>query len=167
MAPPVIRFWERIVLFLAQGCGLGWSPVAPGTFGSLGGILLVWGLQQVPLWWGVTAAVAFAVVGVWICTQAGRILGREDPGSVVWDEIAAFPIVFAGTALTPVTAILGFLWFRLFDVSKPYPISKLEKLPRGWGVMSDDLLAGVFAWMGLRATLWIWGILQNGGGVGG
>lgn len=162
MAPPVIRFWERIVLFLAQGCGLGWSPVAPGTFGSLGGILLVWGLQSVPTWGGVLLAAAFALIGVWICTVAGRILGREDPGSVVWDEIAAFPIVFAGTTLTPFSAILGFLWFRLFDVSKPYPISKLERLPRGWGVMSDDLLAGAYAMLGLRATLWIWTALQSG-----
>jgi len=151
------RFWNQIVLFLATGCGLGWSPVAPGTFGSLGGLVLVYGLSQLPLWGQIAGEIAFVASGVWICTRAGQLMGRVDPPSVVWDEIAAFPIVFAGVPLNPWTAVLGFLWFRLFDISKPFPINRLERLPGGWGVMSDDLMAGVFAALGLQATIWLGG----------
>lgn len=151
------RFWNQIVLFLATGCGLGWIPVAPGTFGSLGGLVLVYGLSQLPLWGQIAGEIAFVASGVWICTRAGQLMGRVDPPSVVWDEIAAFPIVFAGIPLNPWTAVLGFLWFRLFDISKPFPINRLERLPGGWGVMSDDLMAGVFAALGLHATIWLGG----------
>lgn len=147
---------DRCVLFLAQGCGLGWSPRAPGTVGSLGGLILVWGMQCLGFnWTYVAVEIVVIAVGIWFCTRAGQLLGLEDPQSVVWDEIAAFPIVFWGIVLTPLTAVLGFLWFRLFDVSKVWPIKYLERLPAGWGVMADDLLAGIFAAGGLRMTLWI------------
>ncbi len=151
------KFGDQIVLFLATGCGLGWIPVAPGTFGSLGGLVLVYGLSLLPLWGYIAGEVAVIAVGIWLCTRAGQLLGRLDPPSVVWDEIAAFPIVFAGVTLNPWTAVLGFLWFRLFDIAKPFPINRLERLPAGWGVMSDDLMAGVFAAIGLQATIWLGG----------
>ena len=154
-SPPSIP--DRIVLFLASGCGLGWIPVAPGTFGSLLGPVLVHGLNQLPNWGYVAGELAFILVGIRLCTRAGQLLGRTDPPSVVWDEIAAFPIVFAGVPLTPWTAVLGFLWFRLFDISKPFPVNRLERLPAGWGVMCDDLMAGVYAALGLRATIWLLG----------
>ncbi|MES2788478.1 MAG: phosphatidylglycerophosphatase A [Planctomycetota bacterium] len=157
MPVPNLRLADRFVLFLATGFGLGWAPVAPGTFGSLGGLVLVYGLSFPPTWGYLAGEIAVIAAGVWICTRAGQLLGRMDPPSVVWDEIAAFPIVFAGVPLTPWTAILGFLWFRLFDIAKPFPINRLERLPRGWGVMSDDLMAGVFAALGLRATIWLGG----------
>lgn len=151
---------DRCALFLAQGCGLGWSPRAPGTFGSLGGLALVLVMQQTLPNIGsyIAAEIAVVSLGVWLCTRAGQLLGLEDPGSVVWDEIAAFPIVFFGIAMTPLTAVLGFIWFRVFDISKIWPIKYLERLPAGWGVMADDLLAGVYAAGALRLTLWI--ILQ-------
>jgi phosphatidylglycerophosphatase A len=146
---------DRCVLFLAQGCGLGWSPRAPGTFGSLGGLVLVWGMQYLNLWSYLAVEFAVIALGVWFCTRAGQLLGVTDPQSVVWDEIAAFPIVFFGVLLTPLSAVLGFIWFRLFDITKVWPIKHLERLPSGWGVMADDLLAGVFAAGGLNLTLWI------------
>lgn len=146
-----------MVLFLATGCGLGWIPFAPGTFGSLGGLVLVYGLSYLPPGGYIAAEVAFILLGVWICTRAGQLMGKVDPGSVVWDEIAAFPIVFAGVAMTPWTAVLGFGWFRLFDISKPFPVNRLEKLPAGWGVMADDLMAGVYAMLALHATVWLAG----------
>lgn len=146
---------DSIVLFLATGCGLGWAPKAPGTFGSLGGLILVWAIRFLPV--AAQAAVALAVIaiGVWLCTRAGQLLGRSDPPSVVWDEIAAFPIVFAAIPLTPLTAVLGFAWFRLFDISKPFPIHRLEQFSAGWGVMADDLMAGVYAMLGLHLTVWL------------
>lgn len=152
-----MSFRDRLVLFLATGCGLGWIPFAPGTFGSLGGLVLVYGLNHLPIGGYIAAEVAFILLGVWICTRAGQLLGKVDPGSVVWDEIAAFPIVFAGVVLTPWTAVIGFVWFRLFDISKPFPVNRLEKLPAGWGVMADDLMAGVYAALGLHVTVWLAG----------
>ena len=157
MPSAISKIGNQIVLFLATGCGLGWIPFAPGTFGSLGGLVLVYGLSHLPLWGYIAAELAFIIVGVWICTRAGQLMGRVDPGSVVWDEIAAFPIVFAGVPLNPWTAVFGFVWFRLFDIAKPFPINRLERLPRGWGVMSDDLMAGIYAAACLRATIWLGG----------
>ncbi len=148
---------DRLVLFLATGCGLGWIPFAPGTFGSLLGLALVYGLQWLPVWGYIGGEAAIIAVGIWLCTRAGQLLGQTDPPSVVWDEIAAFPIVFAGIPLTPLTAILGFAWFRLFDISKPFPVNRLERLPAGWGVMADDLMAGVYAALGLRGSIWLIG----------
>jgi phosphatidylglycerophosphatase A len=74
---------------------------------------------------------------------------------VVCDEIAAFAIVFALTPVTWMTAAVGFAWFRVYDIAKPWPISRLERLPGGWGIMADDLLAGVFAAAALHGTLWL------------
>lgn len=148
------------MLFLATGCGLGLAPVAPGTFGSLGGLVLVYALSWLPLAGQVGVELVVIALGVWLCTRAGQLLGRMDPPSVVWDEIAAFPIVFAGVALTPLTAILGFAWFRLFDISKPFPIHRLERFPAGWGVMADDLMAGVYASLGLHLTIWLLSLIH-------
>jgi phosphatidylglycerophosphatase A len=91
-------------------------------------------------------------------TEAAAHFGRHDPPACVIDEIAAFPVVFAGVALglypfNLQSAALGFGLFRLFDIWKPPPVRTLERLPRGWGVMADDLLAGVYAGVSL------WGVM--------
>ncbi len=146
--------WEHVALFLATGFGIGWIPVAPGTFGSLWGLPLVWLLQhgvplpggeaaRAPFQW--VAGVAIFLIGIPLCGTAARLIGRADPGPVVWDEIAAFPVVFAFVTITPLTAVLGFLLFRIFDVWKPWPAYRLEYLPGGLGVMADDFAAGVYA----------------------
>ncbi len=138
---------NRIILLLATGLGIGYSRWAPGTVGSLWGPLLVWGMQSSGLTgvgWGLTA-ISIACVGVPICDGAARLMDRKDPGSVVWDEIAAFPLVFAVTEVTWATVVLGFVCFRLFDITKPWPIRHFERLPGGWGIMADDLVAGIYA----------------------
>jgi len=148
---------DRAALILATGCGLGYAPKAPGTFGSLLGLPLVWlieGMKSSPMAYGVFA-VLFCLVGVPICSRGATLFGREDPPQVVYDEIAAFPIVFAFTALTPLSAVLGFVWFRVFDIIKPWPLRRFELLPRGWGIMADDVVAGVFACGGLWVSVWL------------
>lgn len=144
---------DRVVMLLATGCGFGASPKAPGTVGSLWGPPLVWTMQQAGLsgWSWAVATVLIALVGVPICARAATLIGRKDPGSVVYDEIAAFPIVFAVTPVTWQTALLGFGLFRLFDVWKPWPIRRFERLPNGWGIMLDDLIAGGYA----AGLLWL------------
>ncbi|MCA9074871.1 MAG: phosphatidylglycerophosphatase A [Planctomycetaceae bacterium] len=138
---------DRVTMLLATGLGFGYSPWAPGTVGSLWGPILVWWMQSAGLTgvgWFVTSLI-IALIGVPICKRAASILGVKDPGSVVWDEIAAFPLVFAFTQVTPATAFLGFVCFRVFDIAKPWPIRRFERLPGGWGIMADDLVAAVFA----------------------
>ena len=142
---------DRIVLALATGLGTGLSPKAPGTVGSLLGPPLVWGcaLALPPL--GLLAvAVVFITIGPAICTRASKLLGSHDPGSVVYDEIAAFWLVFApqlamGQELTWPILLAGFVLFRIFDITKLWPVSRLEKLPDGTGIMADDLAAGAMA----------------------
>lgn len=78
-------------------------------------------------------------------------MGGKDPGAVVFDEIAAFPVVFLLVPVDLTTGLLGFLWFRFFDIAKPWPIRWFERFPGGWGIMADDLVAGVYS----GASLWL------------
>jgi len=130
-------------------------PFAPGTFGSLLGPPLVWCVQQlVPLAGGQFAiGILLILLGVPICNIGARRLGKKDPGAVVYDEIAAFFVVFSLVSVSWKSAGFGFLLFRLFDITKPWPIRRLEKLPKGWGVMADDLQAGLYASISLFALM--------------
>ncbi len=141
---------ERLLLFVATGCGLGYAPLAPGTFGSLAGLPLAWGLQHLPLWGRCVAAVLFFVAGIPVCGVGARLLGLKDPGPVVFDEIGAFAVVFLLTPVNWLSAVIGFVLFRLFDILKPWPANRLERLPGGLGIMADDCAAGIYA----AAVLW-------------
>lgn len=152
--PPTML--DRLAWLYATGCGLGLAPKAPGTIGSLLGPPLMWGWQSLdrPIYVSLIVWLLSILLGVAAAGRVSRRRGQSDPGCVVCDEIAAFAIVFAWTQLTWGTALLGFAWFRLFDIAKPWPIRFLERLPGGWGIMADDLAAGVFAAAALQATLW-------------
>ena len=144
---------DNIVLFVAAGCGLGYSPFLPGTIGSLLGLALAWALQQsgLPLaLWPAVVGLLF-IIGIPVCGRAARRLGRSDPPSVVFDEIAAVPLVFLAVPWNLTTAVAGFLWFRLFDIVKPWPIHRLERLEGGLGIMIDDILAALYA----AGSLWL------------
>ena len=152
-----LNLLDRLAWLYATGCGIGMAPKAPGTFGSLLGPLLVWGWQSLsrPMHESVIVTLVGVLLGVGASQRTARRYGLSDPGCVVCDEIAAFAIVFALTPVTWTTAVIGFVWFRVFDIAKPWPISRLEHLPGGWGIMADDLLAGVFAAAALHGTLWL------------
>lgn len=152
---PAANRRDRALNILATGLGLGYFPRAPGTVGSLLGPPLIWGLglggahpMLTALWGGV-----FFLAGVPICNAGSRVLNAKDPGQVVFDEIAAFFWVFLFAPLTLPTAALGFFLFRAFDIVKPWPIRRIERLPRGWGIMADDALAGLMAG-GILAVVW-------------
>lgn len=143
---------DLIAVTLGTGLGIGFAPFAPGTFGSVWGPVLVWGVQQagLPVATVLGIAVAFIAAGIPICTAASAALGKHDPGEVVYDEIAAFWIVFLphiifGRPIGSLAIIGGFAFFRVFDIAKPWPVNRLEKLPDGLGIMADDLAAGVYA----------------------
>jgi phosphatidylglycerophosphatase A len=91
------------------------------------------------------------LIGIPICAGGARLLGLKDPGAVVFDEIAAFSVVFLFVPFTWWTTVAGFLMFRLFDIWKPWPARRLERLPGGLGIMADDFVAGFYA----SACLWL------------
>jgi phosphatidylglycerophosphatase A len=115
----------------------------------------VWGIQHlaVPLAEPLAAVILF-LIGIPICSAGARLLAAKDPGAVVFDEIAAFPVLFLGMPLNLATGAMGFVLFRMFDVWKPWPASRLEHLPGGLGIMADDCAAAVYAAAGLWLIDW-------------
>ena len=106
------------------------------------------------MWTGLLLAVPIFAIGVPICNRATAVLKAKDPGCIVFDEVAAFPQVFAVVEVTWLSAAIGFAWFRLFDISKLWPGKRLEQLPGGLGVMADDTIAGMYAGVALWTTMW-------------
>lgn len=144
--------------FFTSFFGLGLLPIAPGTWGSLP-IAVVFGLMCYYGASAVAVSVVMActvVIASAVCVLFGpgvmNDLGKEDPGEIVADEAAGQALAFIGVYAASgqeilILSVVGFLAFRLFDISKPWPCKKLEKLDGGWGVLADDLMAGVYAWI--------------------
>ena len=88
---------------------------------------------------------ALFILGIPICHRGAQLRNSKDPGSIVWDEITAFPIVYAFASLNWTSLIIGFGLFRFFDIVKPWPVKQFEKLPGGLGIMADDVVAGIYA----------------------
>lgn len=158
---------DHAALALAT-CGVGFLPVAPGTWGSLVGVGLYlasrslslrafaaaeaggWSLPPLEAWRTTCVLLVLTVLtlaGVWAASRAESLLRRKDPGAVVIDEVVGqlltFVFVPAGAGMWAIMA--GFLAFRVFDIWKPYPVRRLEALESGLGVMADDVLAGFYA----------------------
>ncbi len=144
------------VMFLATGGNVGRIPVASGTFGSLVGLPIVYIFSWMD--WTI-AAIGTAVLiffSVWVAHLAEQQLKAKDPGCIVIDEIAGMCVTMLGIPLTLSTGAAGFFLFRLFDVIKPPPARQMEKrLKGGWGVVMDDVAAGVMANIVLRIGLWL------------
>lgn len=146
----------RLARAIATGLGSGYSPVAPGTAGSLLGLLLFWPMAGIPLVWLAAAIVALFFVGVAASAAVAAQVGVHDPGIVVVDEVIGMWITLALLPFTPLTALFGFLLFRLMDIVKPYPARAFEQLPGGWGIVADDVMAGIYANLALRLGLYLW-----------
>ena len=138
---------------VATAFGAGFSPIAPGTAGSLVGLALFWPLQMTPPWMQVAATVVVYLAGVAASARLARRLGRKDPGAAVIDEVVGMWLALLFLPFTPATAVAGFLLFRALDVFKPWPARQFESLPGGWGIMTDDVMAAVYANLLLRAAL--------------
>lgn len=150
MKSPLTASLRGVVLFLATGGYVGFSPYAPGTFGTLWGLPLAWAITLLPgLLWQVGLILTLLLVGVPLCGRAAEFLGKKDPGAVVWDEIVTVPIVFLGwqhaELSNPWLLLAGFVLHRIFDISKLPPANQLERLPGGWGIMADDVAAACYA----------------------
>ncbi len=137
---------DFIALAIAT-CGVGYLPLAPGTFGSLVGVGLFLLLRANPLVI-LVAIVAVTLVGIWAATRTEELSDRKDPGKIVVDEVAGQLIALFPLTLFPrwstLAVIISFILFRFFDIVKPYPANRLQELNGGAGVMFDDLVAGVY-----------------------
>lgn len=144
----------RLALAVATCFGVGRAPIAPGTAGSVPGVLLAYGLASAAGPWAVAAGlVAVAAVGTWAADVASRVLGHSDPRPVVVDEVAGQMLTLLFLPPTWQVLVLGFLLFRVFDILKPFPVGALERLPGGAGIMADDLAAGIYGNLLLQAAV--------------
>jgi len=138
------------VLLAAWG-PCGYAPVAPGTFGTLGAIPLYLAVSRLSTGAYVAFTFAFAALAVYAADRAGRYWGIADASPIVIDEVAGYLVTMALVPFSWQAALAGFVLFRIFDVLKPWPASALDRVKNGFGVVSDDLAAGVWAWAALFA----------------
>lgn len=136
--------------------GVGYLPLIPGTFGSMVGVAIFLLLRLLPL--QVFFIAAIIPLGIWAAFRTERLLGLKDPGKVVVDEVAGqmialLPLAFLANGPSWVWVIVSFNLFRLFDIFKPYPAHRFEALPGGFGIMMDDLVAGVYAAIGTAIAI--------------
>ncbi|MBI1950269.1 MAG: phosphatidylglycerophosphatase A [Acidobacteria bacterium] len=141
-------------ILIATLFGAGRSPIVPGTVGTLAALPLAIVAQRLlPAWWFLAAAAGLALVGVWASGITARHLASHDPGPVVIDEAAGIFVTLLfqppGTR-TILFYSLAFILFRAMDIIKPPPARGAERLPGGWGIVMDDLIAGVYANLALR-----------------
>lgn len=159
------KFYDRLALWLSTGLGVGLATPAPGTVGSLWGLPLAvaMGTLQQPI-----SQLAFAtglvLLAVFIASRgAANLGGAKDPQAIVIDEFAALPIAYFGVgALGWKKLLLGWLLFRVFDITKPPPCRRIEQLPGGWGIVADDVVAALYACVILHAIIWIDATLSLG-----
>lgn len=141
------------VHLLAAGFGSGLAPRAPGTAGTLAGVPLYLALAPLPLPAYLGLILGLFLLGVWICGRAARDLNAHDHPSIVFDEMIGYLVTMAGAPSGCGWLVLGFVLFRFFDIVKPWPISLLDrKVPGGFGIMLDDLAAGLLALSVLQAV---------------
>jgi phosphatidylglycerophosphatase A len=146
----------RLALLVSTFGYVGHCPIAPGTAGSAAALLLfalVRAVGSPPL--EVGAILVLLLVGTWSAGVAERALGRPDPGQVVIDEVTGMLVTLALIPVGIKGALVGFVLFRVFDIIKPYPCSRLEGLGGGAGIMADDVMAGVYGNVILRVLLWL------------
>ncbi len=145
---------KKPAAFIAYGFGSGLSPKAPGTFGTLVAIPIYWLIQD----WSLTAYLIFTLIaflfGIWICQKTVDWLKQDDPGGIVWDEVVGYLVTMIAAPQGWLWITLGFVLFRLFDITKPWPVSLADrKIHGGLGVMLDDVIAGVYAAIALHGLM--------------
>ena len=152
---------KKAVELLSTGFFIGYIPVAPGTFGSLVGLPLGFILAKLNLQIAIIMIVLFILIAIRIATKAELLFDQKDPGCIVIDEMAGMVVTLAGLPFNFLTAAMGFLAFRFFDILKPFPIRPLErKLKGGAGIVLDDIVAGIMANLTLRILLQLINIIH-------
>lgn len=159
----MISILRGAALFLATSAYVGFFPVAPGTAGSAVGVLLDIALRGTgsPILHG-AMILALSVAGVWAAGVAEQHFAKTDPSAVVVDEVAGMLLTLYLIPVSWLGLVVGFLLFRLFDIIKPFPCRRAERLPGGMGIMADDWIAGLYANGLLRLASLVWPALLVG-----
>jgi phosphatidylglycerophosphatase A len=149
-----MNFKDKSVMVLATGFFAGYIPFAPGTFGSIVGLLLCFFLSKTKLSVAILFILIFIFFAICISNRAEKILKQNDPGCIVIDEIAGIMVALLGLPFNTISVAAGFVTFRFFDILKPFPIRFMEKkLAGGIGIVMDDLAAGVYSNIIVRLLL--------------
>lgn len=143
-APSRAAAGSRAALVIATACGVGYSPVAPGTAGSAVALVILWlvPFSRVGL---IAFFVVVTIAGVWAAQVVEAEIGEKDPGAIVIDEVAGMTLSVLALPLTLPVLLTAFVLFRIFDVVKPFPAGRSQAIAGGVGVMIDDLIAGLYA----------------------
>ena len=142
---------EKLITFLATGFGSGLSPVAPGTLGTLVGVLICLLCLPMPWTFRLLFVLALLVLSIYVADKAEKIYQKKDDQRIVIDEIIGLQITMLPVAINILNLCAAFVLFRIFDILKPFPVKNLQGLPGGWGVVIDDVAAGIYA----AAVLWL------------
>lgn len=146
-----MNFKGKMILFIATGGYVGKIPFAPGTFGSVAGVLVCFFLSRISVSLAAVFTIALILSAVWVSEHAERILGKKDPGCVVIDEVAGMAVTLIGLPFNALMVCAGFVLFRLLDILKPPPVRTFqENLAGGTGIVMDDVAAGVIGNILLR-----------------
>jgi len=150
--------WRNPIHFLAFGFGSGAMPFAPGTFGTLAALPIYLLMVPLSLWAYLAVVVVMTLLGIWLCHVTSRDLGVHDHGGIVWDEIVGYLITMIAAPPGWQWMVAGFVLFRFFDIIKPWPIGWADRrVHGGLGIMLDDVLAAVLAWVVLQGVAFILG----------
>ncbi len=149
---------EKLITLLATGFGAGLAPVAPGTIGTLVGVLIC--LIFFPLHWLMRFLIVIflLVLAIYIAERAEQVYRKKDDQRIVIDEIAGFQVAMLPVAITGLHLLVGFVLFRIFDILKPFPLRDLQKISGGLGIVLDDVAAGIYAGV-LMLLLVFFGVL--------
>jgi phosphatidylglycerophosphatase A len=140
--------------FLAFGFGSGLSPKAPGTVGTLVALPLVYGLMYLPLVGYLCCLLMLSLIGIYICGESAQRLNTHDHSGIVFDEFVGMAVTMTAVPMKLHWLALGFLLFRCFDIFKPWPIREADhRLSGGFGIMLDDIIAGIFSCVLLHAAV--------------
>jgi phosphatidylglycerophosphatase A len=149
--------WTSPLHLLAFGLGSGAAPKAPGTFGTIAAIPLYLLISQLSHWYYLIVVLILAGFGVWLCDRVARELGVHDHPGIVWDEWVGFLITMWLAPAGWGWLLLGFVLFRFFDIVKPWPINLLDRsVQGGWGIMLDDIVAGVYAFALIQLAVYVY-----------
>jgi len=150
---------EKFIRILATGFGSGFAPLASGTAGTVVGIPVYLLFSAFPWPLHLLSIVALSFLAIFVSQEAERIFGEKDPSRVVIDEIVGFQFTMFLVTPTVGHILLGFLLFRIFDIAKPFPIRLSEtKLPGGYGVVGDDIIAGIYGGIILQVLIVVTGM---------
>ena len=150
------RVWQNPTYFIAFGFGSGLLPIAPGTWGTLAAMPIYWLLSGASWMVYLTMTLLAFGLGVFVCDKVSTDLGVHDYSGIVWDEVVGYLLTMFLVPVSISWMIIGFLLFRVFDIWKPQPIRYVDQHTQGgWGIMLDDVLAAIPAWMVMQLLIWM------------